>query len=132
MMKMIKTKENKIFVFAVVVLIIAIVVPYFSMRSSSGYTMGITKERIKGKYGTIEVKYTYSVDGSSYTGSFAEKIPFANMKRLKVPKGRYLVIYSKHWPTWSQLVYGQELGLNVNIDSLESVEVDKSLIRLLN
>ena len=131
-MRMIKTKENKIFLGAVVILIVSIFIPYLSMRSSSRYTVGVTKERVKGKYGTVEVKYTYRVGSSQYTGSFVEKILRASEKELEVPKGRYLVIYSKHWPNWSQLVSEHQIGANVNIDSLESVEVDKGLIKLLD
>ncbi len=72
---------------------------------------------------TIAYNYIYRVDNDYYEGRYS--IPKDSQeKRLKCPKHKYLVIYSKKNPVYHALI-----PIEVTKDNYKSIEFDESMVK---
>ena len=88
-------------------------------------TIAITTESyLSGTTGmTIAYHYIYRVDNDYYEGRYS--IPKDSQeKRLKCPKYKYLVIYSKKNPAYHALI-----PTEVTKDNYKSIEFDENMVR---
>ncbi len=92
---------------------------YKDLTTNDKYAIGTTTHFTSGSYGATEVNYYFMTNGEVYKG--CQYIRF-HRDKVKVPDGKYFVIYSKINPKKSILIFHKKAPEDptlLNVDSLE-------------
>ncbi len=108
----------------IIVLIVSWIRDYQSITRFPKYAIGTTVQR--GDFGSIE--YEFIADGEKVTGSLS-KYNLPLKRNVKIPGGKYLVIYSTKRPEISILLINRPVLDSIDVDSLLSLPISKNEIR---
>lgn len=115
----------------VIVLIPVWILNYNRITSNSKYALGTTTESYVAKGYRKQTDYTFFVEGKKLRGSYTE-LSINARDDIVVPNGKYLVIYAVEDPEVSILLIDKPIKDTIDLDSLNTLGVDKSDIHWLD
>lgn len=120
-------KKNPSFVWIFLLMIFIVsgwVFSYNDIKNNSKYAIGTTTDyKIKKGY-QKETNYYFFLNDKKIDGYYFELLK--NSKPIKVPNGKYLVVYSTRYPETNYLLVEKPILDTINIDSLNKIGVDEN------
>lgn len=118
-------KKRKILVWIVAILLFLIpswIISYQELKMNGQYAIGITTETYYPKNYRKLTEYYFYFDGKKIEGGYSELA--WDTKQIKVPKGKYLVVFSTKDPEKNILLIHKPVIDTINLDSLNKIGVD--------
>ena len=107
------------FIVAILIAVPAYYFMYFDISKNAMYAIGTTIE----SKDTSRAKYYFYLGKRKMKGSYTE---FGdNIKKIKAPNGKYLVVYSSRNPEYNILLIDKPIIDTINIDSLNAIGVEE-------